>query len=266
MTELLHKELTSAIIGAYYEVYNHTSRNYPEYIYERAMIQELQQRGYPATQQDEYRIIYKEHLVGIQRLDLFVVQEVVVENKVAEQLTALHKAQGLSYLKTVGKTIGLLFNFGNKDPEFDRLYFDPARRKPASPDGLHSIGTPSADWLYPDLTYSIVGSLYEVHNVLGPGFVHRIYANACHQELRLRGLASKPVKRMQVAYKDSVVGDIAFDHLVVEGKVVVFPVALCDIQAVRLDSMKDWLRRCCVRLGIVVNFDALRLQTAFVRA
>ena len=47
VTELLHKELTGAIIGAYYEVYNHTSRNYPEYIYERAMIQELQQRGYP---------------------------------------------------------------------------------------------------------------------------------------------------------------------------------------------------------------------------
>jgi len=47
---------------------------------------------------------------------------------------------------------------------------------------------------------------------------------------------------------------------------MVFPVALRDIQAVRLDSMKDWLRRCDVRLGIVVNFDALRLQTAFVRA
>ncbi len=266
MTELLHKELTGAIIGAYYEVYNHTSRNYPEYIYERAMIQELQQRGYPTTQQDEYRIIYKECLVGVQRLDLFVVQEVVVENKVAEQLAPLHKAQGLSYLKTVGKTVGLLFNFGSRDPEFDRLYFNPANRKPASANVLPSADIPSADWLYPDLTYSIVGGLYEVHNVLGPGFVHRIYANACHQELRLRGLASKPVKRMQVAYKGSVVGDIAFGHLMVEGKVIVFPVALRDIQAVHLDSVKDWLRRCDIRSGIVANFDALRLQTVFVRA
>ncbi len=48
MTELLHKELTSAIIGAYYEVYNHTSRIYPEHIYERAMMEEVQRRGYPA--------------------------------------------------------------------------------------------------------------------------------------------------------------------------------------------------------------------------
>ena len=86
-------------------------------------------------------------------MDLFVVQEVVVENKVAEQLAPLHKAQGLSYLKTVGKTV-----------------------------------------------------------------------------------------------------------------VIVFPVALRDIQAVHLDSVKDWLRRCDIRLGIVANFDALRLQTVFVRA
>ena len=57
------------------------------------------------------------------------------------------------------------------------------------------------DWLYPEVAYSIVGGLYEVHTLMGPGFVHRIYANACYQELGLRGLAVKPVKRMQVVYK-----------------------------------------------------------------
>lgn len=49
MTKLLYKELTGTIIGAYYEVYNHTSRTYPEYIYERAMIEELRQRGIGAA-------------------------------------------------------------------------------------------------------------------------------------------------------------------------------------------------------------------------
>ena len=81
MTELLYKELTGAIIGAYYEVYNHTSRTYREYIYESALMEELRRRGLPTTRQDEYQIIYKERLVGKQRLDLFVVQEIVVENK-----------------------------------------------------------------------------------------------------------------------------------------------------------------------------------------
>jgi len=266
MTELLHQELTGAIIGAYYEVYNHTSRTHPEYIYERAMMEELRSRGYSATRQDAYRIFYKERLVGLQQLDLFVVQEIVVENKVVNQLSPLHKAQGLSYLKTVGKTVGLLFNFGSKEPEFDRLYFDTVKREPMSSEKIfmESI-TPSDDWLYPDLAYSIVGGLYEVHTILGPGFIHRIYANACYQELVLRGLAIKPAKRMQVVYKGTVIGDIAFAHLMVEGKVMVFPVALRNVRAIHLDNLKDWMRICGIQLGILANFDAVRLEVIFVR-
>jgi GxxExxY protein len=57
MGELLHKELTGQIIGAYYEVYNHTSRTYPEHIYEQAMIEEFGDRKLVVTQQAEYRIL-----------------------------------------------------------------------------------------------------------------------------------------------------------------------------------------------------------------
>jgi len=266
MTELIHKELTGAIIGAYYEVYNQTSRTYPEYIYERAMMEELRCRGYPAIRQDEYRIFYKERLVGLQQLDIFVVQEIVVENKVVERLRPLHKAQGLSYLKTVDKMVGLLFNFGSKKPEFDRLYFNPAEREPVSSEMVRlKEDAPSDDWLYPDIAYSIVGGLYEVHTLLGPGFVYRIYANACYYELGLRGLAAKPTKRMQVAYKGTVIGDIAFAHLVVEGKVMVFPVALRDVRAIHLNNLKDWMRKCGIQLGILANFNAVRLELVFVR-
>ncbi len=264
MADLLHKELTGAIIGAYYEVYNHTSRMYPEHIYERAFAEELRHRGYPATRQDEYRIVYKEKLAGIQKLDLFVVQEVVVENKAVERLSALHRAQALSYLKTTDKTVGLLFNFGSQEPEFDRLYFDPAKRETTSSEALDRDKiAPSTDWLYPDLAYSVVSGLYEVHTILGPGFVHRIYANSCYHELSLRGLAPAPAKRMQVTYKGTAVGDIAFGHLVVEGKIMVFPVALRDLESVHLDSLKDWMRD--IRLGIIANFDSVRLQVKFVR-
>ena len=88
----------------------------------------------------------------------------------------------------------------------------------------------SADLLYPELTDIILGSLYEVYSVIGTGFVHRIYANACHHELKLRGLAAKPVKRMQVAYKGAVIGDIAFGHILVDGKIYCFPSCLTRYQ------------------------------------
>jgi GxxExxY protein len=241
-------------------VYNQTSRTFPEFLYERAMIEELRLRELAAVQQDEYTIYYKERIVGEQRLDLFVVQEVVVENKVAERLTALHRAQCASYLKTVG----LVFNFGSDSPAFERVYMDPARVKPtpATPPPQDA----SEDRLYPDLSYAILGALFEVHSIIGPGFVHRIYGNACHHELTLRGLAAIPAKRIQVAYKNIVLGDIAFGHLTVEGKVMVFPAAYRDASVIHYDTLKYWMRLSGIRLGILANFNATRLQLVFVRA
>ncbi|MCW5853244.1 MAG: GxxExxY protein [Anaerolineae bacterium] len=266
MTDLLHKKLTGAIIGAYYEVYNHTSRTYPEYIYERALMEELRRRGYQATCQDEYQIHYKDHLVGLQRLDLMVVEEVMAENKRADRLTPLHKAQGLSYLKTVQKQVGLIFNFGAPQPEFDRLYFDPARLAPQLTDQMAQTYLESSSrLLYPDLTAIIMGGLFEVHNTLGPGYVHRINANACYWEMKLRGLGVRAVKRMEVDYKGTLVGDIAFGHLHVEGKIMVFPVAVGNLSSIRLDNLRTWLRRNDIQLGILANFNALRLEIVFLR-
>jgi GxxExxY protein len=245
MVELLHQELTRSIIGAYYEVYNHTSRTYPESVYERAMIEEMGKRGHRVTHQVVYRIIYKGQLVGVQQLDLMVLDEVVVEN-----------------LKTVGKTVGLIFNFGGTKPEFDRLYFDPDRSPPAA---LPSIGqTPQENWLYPDLTGRIIGGLYEVYAGLGPGFIHRIYANACYRECQMRGLAVQRHKRMELTYKGSTIGDIALGHLSVEGKVMVFPVAYHDKRVIHLDVLRQWMQVCHIRIGILANFQTSRLDLTFI--
>jgi GxxExxY protein len=267
MTERAHWELTDAIIGAYYQVYRHTSRTYPEYIYERAMIHELGLRGLPVTQQDKYEIVYKGQRVGAQHLDLFVVRQVVVENKVAEKLTRLHKAQTISYLKTVDRPVGLLLNFGSREPEFNRLYFDPAKRPHGvRPGSEGQVRTASPDWLYPDLCYKITGGLFEVHSILGAGYVHRIYANACWHELRWQGLGVAPATRMQVEYKGVPIGDIAFGHLTVEGKVMVFPVAIQDVKDIRLDNLKRWMRQCGIQLGILANFNSIHLRPEYIRA
>ena len=70
---------------------------------------------------------------------------------------------------------------------------------------------------------------------------------------------------MRQNHKGTTIGDIAFAHLMVEGKAMVFPVALRDVQAIHLDNLKDWMRICNIQLGILANFDALRLEVIFVR-
>lgn len=124
MPELLHKELTDKIISIYYKLYNGLSHTYPEFIYEKAFAQQLRKAGIRVIRQDEYQVTYKDKLVGLQRLDLLIAGEVVVELKIVPQILKIHKAQGFSYLKIVAKQIALLFNFGANHPEFERLFYD----------------------------------------------------------------------------------------------------------------------------------------------
>jgi GxxExxY protein len=81
----------------------------------------------------------------------------------------------------------------------------------------------------------------------------------------LRGLEIRPGKRMQVAYKGLIIGDVAFGHLLVEGKIMIFPIARNDLRAVHFETLKGWMRLCNVQLGILANFNAVRLETAFLR-
>ncbi|HRQ37621.1 MAG TPA: GxxExxY protein [Chloroflexota bacterium] len=261
MTKLLHKELTHKIIRVYYNAYNGLSHTYPEYIYERAMMDELQSQGTTCRRQEEYQIFYKDILVGVQRLDLFVAEEVVVELKVAEQLTKLHKAQAISYLKVTGKQVALLCNFGSSVPQFERLYF---QAREALPGGKPVIDWPD-NYLSPELTGMVIGALYEVHTYLGPGFIYRIYANALYQELKLRGLAVIPHQTFTVFYHGQSVGQIKFQHMEVEGQLLLFPVAIQNLEDLRIENMKAWLREKQMPLGIVANFYPERLEFKVLR-
>jgi GxxExxY protein len=264
VTKLLYRGLTDTIIGVYWDVYNGLSRIYPEYIYERAMMDELRRRDVHCRRQPEYEIYYRDKLVGRQRLDLFVADEVVVELKVAPELTKLHKAQTISYLKVVDKSVALLLNFG-AEPGFERLYYAPRR---ARDPGKTSLRLPS-DWpdplLSPELTYSVVGGLMQVHTTLGPGLIHRIYANATYHELQLRGFEVLPHREYQVFFQGRPIGGIKFNHLQVGSSLLVFPVAIQNLSALHIDDFKSWMRSLGTPLAILANFYPERLDWRVLR-
>jgi GxxExxY protein len=266
VTELLHKDLTGQIIGVYYNVYNGLSQTYPEFIFERAMLADLREMGIPCAKQDEYEIHYKDWIVGRQKLDMFVAQVVVVELKVAERIKPIHLAQLLSYLKTVGQEVGLLFRFGGPEPEFERRILTPSawetNLQAESPDRLFN----TEGLLYPELVFNVVGGLIEVFKTLGPGFVHRIYANACYRELsHIRGLDAHPRKEMQVYYRGQVLGEIKLAHIQIEDKLLVLPVAIGDVNDIRIQNLKDWMRQLGVPVGILANFQDIRLAPIILR-
>ena len=79
----------------------------------RAREHELKLRGYQVERQLELPVIYK----GVRldcgfRVDLMVVDQVVVEIKAAKEHHPRHEAQTLTYLRLSDKRVGLLLNFG----------------------------------------------------------------------------------------------------------------------------------------------------------
>ncbi len=262
-TPLLHADLTGRILGIYYDVYNSLSRTYPEYIYEHAMMSDLIRLGIPCVRQDDYAIWYKEWMVGRQILDIFVADEVVVELKALPELTRLNAAQTMSYLKTTGKEVGLLCNFGGEKPEFKRIYFSYTRRMAANLDTTH----PAQKWPdlhFPELSYEIIGALFEVHSELGPGFIRRIYANACYRELLARDLAVQATKAITVYYRGEPIGEVAFEHMCIDDRIMVFPIAISDVGKIEFENLRRWMSVSSVPFGILANFHATRLDLHFI--
>ena len=105
-------ELTEKIIGAAIEVHKLLGSGLLEAIYEEALCHELYLRGLSFQRQVEVAVRYKDKLIQGQRLDLLVMNEVVVELKSQRGLPEVAVAQLLSYLKASDLKRGLLINFG----------------------------------------------------------------------------------------------------------------------------------------------------------
>ena len=71
-----------------------------------------------------------------------------------------------------------------------------------------------------ELTQTIIGCAFTVHNKLGPGFLEKVYENALRIELEKVGLRVKQQEPINVTYDGQVVGEYYAD-LWVDKRVVV---------------------------------------------
>jgi len=105
-------ELTYEIRGAIFDVYNELGPGLLESVYEEALCFELEQRGLKVERQLQVPIIYKGNVLKTElRLDVLVEDKVIVELKSVEEMKKVFAKQLLTYLRLMGKKIGLLVNF-----------------------------------------------------------------------------------------------------------------------------------------------------------
>lgn len=72
-----------------------------------------------------------------------------------------------------------------------------------------------------DLSYSIIGSCYEVYKELGYGFLEKVYENALIYELKNKGLKVETQKEIKGEYKDTYIGNYIADIIVDKNNIIV---------------------------------------------
>jgi GxxExxY protein len=130
-----HSELTDAIIGVFFDVYNELGHGFLESVCEASMAIGLKDAGLRVERQVPIAVWFRGQQVGTFIADLVVEGLVIVELKAARNIDPGHEAQLLNYLRATQIEVGLLMNFGIK-AEFKRLVFDNTRKTGQPPTTL----------------------------------------------------------------------------------------------------------------------------------
>ena len=120
-SDLLHSELSRAIIGAAMEVHKILGAGFIESVYEEALAIEFDLRAIPFERQKLIDVAYKDKIAKQFVCDFVVYGKIIVELKAIKSISDIEQAQVLNYLKASGLSLGLLLNFGSSSLEVKRL-------------------------------------------------------------------------------------------------------------------------------------------------
>ena len=109
-------DLSYAVRGAIFKVYNALGPGLLESVYEAALEYELTEMGFQTNRQVNLPVIYNEvKLEAGFRIDMIVENKLLIEIKSVEDIHAVHHKQVITYLKLSGMELGLLVNFNTED-------------------------------------------------------------------------------------------------------------------------------------------------------
>ncbi len=110
-----------------------------------------------------------------------------------------------------------------------------------------------------DITEKIIGAAFEVHQVLGYGFLEKVYQRAMQVEVQLRGLAAEIESKIKVYYKDNVVGDYQADVFVNQCVIVELKVAKEYMPSDEAQLLNE-LKATGIKVGLLINFGRARVE------
>lgn len=99
----------------------------------------------------------------------------------------------------------------------------------------------------------MIKSFYKVYNVLGYGFLEKVYQNAMFLELKKSSFLIEAQKKIKVYYEEVMVGEYYAD-LIIDGKVIVELKAAEGLVEEHENQLVNYLKATDIEIGLLLNF------------
>ncbi len=114
------------------------------------------------------------------------------------------------------------------------------------------------------LTEKVIGAAFQVSNVLGCGYLEKVYENALKIELERRGLYVDQQHAIPVFYEGVVVGDY-FADLIIERTVIVELKAVDRTADIHQAQCLNYLKGTGLPICLLMNFGKPRVEVKRLR-
>ena|SRR6266496_3956977 len=112
MSELLHKEITDRILGAFFQVHWELGAGYLESVYVNGMEIALTEAGLRVEREVSVSVYFRGRRIGTFRADMIVESVVLLEFKAGDRLDPSAEPQLLNSLRASKLQVGLILHFG----------------------------------------------------------------------------------------------------------------------------------------------------------
>ncbi len=109
------------------------------------------------------------------------------------------------------------------------------------------------------LVETVIGAAYEVSNILGAGFVEKVYERALLEELKLRDLPTTTQAPFSVVYKGKHVGVYTAD-LVVGDRLLIEVKCVDQFTTEHLAQCINYLKASGIKLALLINFRRPKVE------
>ena len=115
------------------------------------------------------------------------------------------------------------------------------------------------------LSGEVIGAAIEVHSDLGPGLLETTYEVSLQHELKLRGFESVRQLVLPIKYKNLVVPEAYRIDLLVENRLVIELKTVETLLPIHSAQLLTYLRMSGNNLGLLINFQTVRLTDGIKR-